>query len=182
MDGVRGIAPGDLHIRKSDADDLPSLARLYGAAFPSEDLSPLLRDLMFEPDVALSLAGNVQGCLCAHVAFTRCSVAHCAASFALLGPLAVSDPQRGKGIGGALVRHGLDVMRDAGTAAIFVLGNPRFYSRLGFATEAAILPPYALPEAWQGAWQSLALLTPPHGCRGLLRVPPAWMRPGLWAP
>jgi hypothetical protein len=40
---------------------------------------------------------------------------------------------------------------------VLVLGDPAYYGRFGFAKETAIQPPYPLPEAWDGAWQSLVL-------------------------
>ena len=40
---------------------------------------------------------------------------------------------------------------------VYVLGDPAYYGRSGFIPEPAIAPPYALPEEWRDAWQSLSL-------------------------
>ena len=68
---------------------------------------------------------------------------------------------------------------DIGT--VCVLGDPEYYSRLGFAEETGIEPPYPLPEEWLGAWQSRPLGSAPSAT-GTLSLPSAWMHAELWGP
>jgi len=126
--------------------------------------------------VALA-AGAVAG----HVVFARCAVGDDPEPVALLGPLAVAPAHQGRGLGSGLVRAGLDRMRGAGVARIFVLGDPAYYGRHGFAAERRVVPPYPLPEAWRDAWQSVRLDGAPPAPPGTLRVPVPWRRPALWA-
>src|SRR5262249_35106423 len=51
-----------------------------------------------------------------------------------LGPLAVSPPHQRRGIGGALVRAGLEACRHTGFGAAVVLGDPAYYGRFGFVS------------------------------------------------
>ena len=51
----------------------------------------------------------------------------------LLGPLAVESQERGRGIGVALMRHGIDEARALGHRAILLVGDVPYYSRVGFA-------------------------------------------------
>ena len=100
----------------------------------------------------------------------------------LLGPLAVADAWQGRGIGSALVQAGLDRLRLAGYLHVYVLGDPAYYQRFGFEAEASVAPPYPLPEAWRGAWQSKRLEHSALHPEGMLRVPPVWNQAALWAP
>jgi predicted N-acetyltransferase YhbS len=55
----------------------------------------------------------------------------------LLGPLAVQSDQRGRGIGIALMNHGIAQARVQGHASIILVGDEPYYVRVGFAA----LPP-----------------------------------------
>jgi putative acetyltransferase len=49
-----------------------------------------------------------------------------------LGPVSVKPSRQRRGIGSRLIRTGLDRARGAGWRGVFVLGDPKFYSRFGF--------------------------------------------------
>lgn len=51
----------------------------------------------------------------------------------LLGPLAVESEQRGRGIGIALMNHGIDEARRRGHRAIVLVGDAPYYARVGFS-------------------------------------------------
>ncbi len=50
-----------------------------------------------------------------------------------MGPVAVLPSRQRQGIGSRLVRAGLEEIRQAGHAAVVVLGDPQYYTRFGFA-------------------------------------------------
>lgn len=170
-----------LEIRESVAADAPGLERLYPAAFPDEDLVPLLRDLLAEGQSVLSLVAESDGKLAGHVIFTECGLAGEARPLGLLGPLAVEPARQKQGIGSALVREGFERMRRRGATRICVLGDPAYYSRCGFRPEYAIETPCAIPDEWRDAWQSLDLENGKPAASGRLIVPQVWLRPELWA-
>jgi putative acetyltransferase len=173
---------GEDGIRTTTEGDAPALAELYRAAFPAEDLLPLVRRLMTEVPGLLSLAAVEDGEFAGHVLFTPCDVDDAGARVALLGPLAVLPTRQGRGIGTALVRDGFRRLGEVGVARVLVLGDPDYYARFGFAPERLVLPPYALPEAWVDAWQSRDLANGAARIAGRLLPPPAWLTPGLWQP
>ena len=59
---------------------------------------------------------------------------------AALAPVAVLPELWQRGIGGALIRAGHDLLRDKGVAISFVLGHPGYYPRFGY--DAALAAPY----------------------------------------
>jgi len=171
----------ELDIRESVPSDTLAIEALYPDAFPEEDLLPLVRDLLPDSAVALSLVGTIDSQIAGHVIFTRCGITGITVNVALLGPLAVAPSWQKQGIGSALVRAGLRRLEDTDCAGVFVLGDPRYYSRLGFVREPRIEPPFSLPVEWIDAWQSLYLDDSLPTLGGRLTVPRQWREPSLWA-
>lgn len=171
----------EIVLRESVAGDIAALERIYRDAFPDEDLLPLLSQLLDDPSLGLSLVALSEGAVAGHAYFTNCTVAGGRGKLALLGPVAVVPALQGRGIGGALVRKGLDRMKKAGIVRLCVLGDPAYYGRFGFAPETEIMPPYPLPDAWHDAWQSIGLRDGETRRRGALSVPTPWRNPALWS-
>jgi len=169
-------------LRESGPGDVERLLALYPKAFPQEDLLALVRGLLAAGPAVLSLVAMRDSRLVGHAAFTRCGVLGSAERVALLGPLAVTPEFQRQGIGGALIREGLRRLAAEGTALVLVLGDPAYYGRFGFAADADILPPYALPAEWRTAWQLVGLKEGKPRLRGRLELPPLWLQPALWAP
>ena len=169
-----------IEIRESMPADLPAIEKLYPDAFPSEDLLPLVMDLLQEAPKTLSLVGIIHSSLVGHVIFTTCAVAGSSFNVALLGPLAIASRWQRMGFGSAMVRNGLQRLENSGVTHVYVLGDPAYYGRLGFVPEVDVTPPYALPAEWRGAWQSIGKAE--ALCRGMLSVPRPWLQPALWAP
>ncbi len=171
-----------LEIRESVQDDAAAIDSLYPEAFPDEDLLPLVRDLLQDAAITISLVGAMNSQIAGHAIFTRCGVVGSSVKAALLGPLAVAPAWQRQGIGSAIVRAGLQRLTDEDMDLICVLGDPRYYGRLGFLPDALIEPPFPLPPEWSGAWQSQYLDKTMAPCSGRLTVPPQWLQPALWAP
>jgi predicted N-acetyltransferase YhbS len=53
----------------------------------------------------------------------------------LLGPLAVAEDCRSRGLGGAMVRRAIQAARKLGYGAIVLVGDPEYYNRFGFSGE-----------------------------------------------
>jgi predicted N-acetyltransferase YhbS len=53
----------------------------------------------------------------------------------LLGPLAVARDFRSRGIGGNLIRRGLEEARRRGTTAVLLVGDAPYYGRFGFSAD-----------------------------------------------
>ena len=169
-------------ICESTPRDLREIERLYPEAFPDEDLVPLVRDLLSETSTVLSLIATHGSSLLGHALFTLGHIDRHTDVLALLGPLTVSPAHQRRGIGSALVRDGLRRLGCDGVSTVLVLGDPAYYSRLGFKAEKGITPPYEIPTEWSDAWQSLNTGTHSQLRSGKLQLPRPWQQPALWAP
>lgn len=171
-----------IDIRESVPGDLAALEALYPAAFPGEDLLPLVRDIEAAGAGVLSLVAVDGGEIVGHVAFTHCSIVGRGERLELLAPLAVAPARQGRGIGGALIREGLRRLAETGAVQVLVLGDPAYYGRFGFVADGGAVPPHPLPEDWSDAWQALRLREFEPPLAGRLDLPAFWLHPALWAP
>jgi putative acetyltransferase len=63
---------------------------------------------------------------------------------AVLSPVAVLPERQRRGVGSALIRHGLQLLDRRAVPAVFLEGSPQFYGRLGF--EPAIAAGFRKPS------------------------------------
>lgn len=172
-----------LTIGETSAADRDAILALYPLAFPAEDLTGIVGDLLGLSGAVLSLAAWQGDALAGHALFTSGAVAtKDGPPVALLGPLAVAPDHQRQGIGRRLVEEGLARLKAQGVALVLVLGDPAYYGRLGFLPERDVLAPYPLPDEWATAWQSVRLDTVAGRPAGRLVLPRPWMRPELWLP
>jgi putative acetyltransferase len=146
-------------IRKASVKDSNEIQRIYLSSFPEEErdiVANLATELLSEaasPEILSYLAeqdGNAAG----HVAFSPVSVASNKNwQGYILAPLAVRPEFQGRKVGSQLVRHGIEELSRKGVNALFVYGDPEYYSRFGFDAEIAqnYIVPYELqyPLGWQ---------------------------------
>ncbi|MFV1874726.1 GNAT family N-acetyltransferase [Nioella sp.] len=122
-------------------------------------------------------AGRLIGCIC----FSRLDYPQDPRQVMLLSPVAVATSAQGKGVGQALITHGLNALRAEGIDMAITYGDPAFYGRVGFSalTEEMAPPPLPLshPEGWIGQSLSGADLSPlkgPSSCVAALNKPDYW--------
>ena len=163
-------------IRRETASDQAAIRRVHERAFPGLDEANIVDALRAAGAVTLSLvatrdhagaAGDAPGHapIVGHILFSPVIVATAAGERAAVGlaPLAVDPDWQRRGIGGRLVRAGLDLLRDAGHAAVVVLGHPDYYPRFGFAPAGRFGLRWEHPCA-EEAFMALALAA--HGLDG----------------
>ncbi|MDF2152301.1 N-acetyltransferase [Vibrio sp. CAU 1672] len=72
----------------------------------------------------------------------------------LLAPVAVHTDYQGLGVGQALIRYGLETLKQRGAELVMTYGDIRFYSKVGFVpvSEDIVKAPLALtyPQGWLG--------------------------------
>jgi putative acetyltransferase len=125
--------------RPSDADAVHAITR---AAFGQPDEADLVRRLWRDGDVEISLVAEDAGRLLGHVLLSRMTAPFRALA---LAPVSVAPERQNAGIGSNLIRAAVARARDGGWMAIFVLGDPAYYTRFGFDVRLAegFSSPYA---------------------------------------
>lgn len=127
-------------VRPAVAADHAAIAALNDEAFGGTWESRLVARLRSEGLVVVELvASDETGRIVGHIMFSRLSVTVDGRSFAAasLAPVSVAVDLQRRGIGALLARAGIEQARQAGIAAIIVLGHPGYYPRFGFSADRA---------------------------------------------
>ena len=126
-------------IRPEEDADHERVRALHEAAFGRPQEARLVAVLRASAGPSISRVAELDGRVAGHVFFSPVGLEPNAPGFAAagLGPLGVDPPAQGRGIGSALVRAGLELCPGRGWRAVFVLGDPAYYGRFGFAPAAA---------------------------------------------
>jgi putative acetyltransferase len=125
-------------IRIEQAGDHEAVASVQQAAFGGDHgvtVARLVDALRRDDPNALSLVSVEADEVVGHVMFSRGRLAAPRQLVAVrsLSPLAVAPQWQRRGIGSALVRAGLREVDERGVPLVFLEGDPRYYSRLGFS-------------------------------------------------
>lgn len=134
----------DMDLREERPGDRESVRNVHLRAFgdhgPADhgvvvaDLVDALRETI-TPASGLSLVAEDDGQVLGHVMFTRSllDAPRRLVDVQVLSPLGVLPEHQRRGIGSALVRHGLKALAERPAPLVFLEGDPRYYSRFGFA-------------------------------------------------
>lgn len=171
-------------------DRVEDTVALFDAVFSASEgseegriVSTLARDLIEttrKPDI-YGFCAELDGSLAGAIFFSRLSYVDDPRQVFLLSPVAVATAHQGKGIGQALIRHGLDGLRQDGIDIAVTYGDPAFYGRVGFepvTTEEIPAPhPLSQPHGWLATILTDEIITPLSGPSTAV---PAFNAPGLW--
>ena len=126
-------------------------------------LHRMRRDPAYLPD--LEYLAEVQGEIVGQIAYARSGImtAEGEVPTVTFGPVGVRPDLQGKGIGGKLIRHTLQLAKQGGHRAAVILGDPRYYGRFGFhgcerydvCLDGMYLPGLLLLELCPGALQGI---------------------------
>lgn len=115
---------------------------LIEAAFGRHDESVLVTALRGEGLIAYEWVATMGDDMVGHLVLSRLiSPENCLA----LAPVSVHPDHQKKGIGAAMIHAALELAEDEDWAAVFVLGDPRYYKKFGFSVSEAdeFSTPYA---------------------------------------
>jgi putative acetyltransferase len=100
--------------------------------------------------LAVSLVAEAaDGKMLGHIAFSPVTIGDGTQAWYGLAPVSVVSERQGEGLGTALIDAGLGRLRQLDAGGCVVLGEPAFYSRFGFANDAALTFPGPPPEYFQ---------------------------------
>lgn len=122
-----------------EVDGRRAVRSINEAAFGRPDEADLVDRLRAEGVVLASLVAELEKRAVGHILFSRMWIETTGGSVAAvaLAPLAVLPEHQRQGIGGQLIRQGLDLLRRQGERIVIVLGHPDYYPRFGFSSEKA---------------------------------------------
>lgn len=156
-------------IRVEIGIDAPGIDALLRRSFEGDGEADLVHSLREDGLITLGLvATDDEGQVVGYVAFSPVSVAGEELQWVGMAPLAVAKEYQGQGVARQLVYEGLDSLNEFGYAAVVTLGDPAFYSKLGFEPAAR----FDLHCRWPGteaAFQVRPLANDTlHGVHGLV--------------
>ena len=102
------------------------------AAFGQRVEADLVEALHRANVVVVSLVAELDGYIVGHILFSPVSVDGTSTPLVGLGPMAVLPQFQRRGIGGLLIREGLERCRESGIEGTVVVGHPEYYPRFGF--------------------------------------------------
>jgi len=147
-----------MRIRDEEERDRPAVREIISAEFDTGAEADLVDALRDEASPCVSLVAEEDGVVVGHVMFSPVTVdEHPEVKMMGLAPLAVLYEYRGRGIGSALIRAGLERCRELGALGVVVVGHPDYYPRFGFgpASRFGLRCEYNVPD---GAFLALELV------------------------
>lgn len=129
-----------IDIRDERADDAGAIRSITTAAFAAAEHSSgseaaIVDALRNAGALTISLVAVENREIVGHVAFSPVSIDAKPVGWFGLGPVSVRPDRQGNGVGKALVESGLAQLKAKGADGCVVLGDPRYYSRFGFASD-----------------------------------------------
>ncbi|MGK6353552.1 GNAT family N-acetyltransferase [Parapedobacter sp. DT-150] len=141
-------------IRKERNEDGKAVRDVTRLAFGQDEEAKLVDRLRknkqaFVPK--LSLVAAIGPEIVGHICFTKIRIVNNgnkAFTSLALAPVSVAPDFQNRGIGGMLIKHGLEVARKLGYTSVIVLGHEHYYPRFGFspAKKWGIKAPFDVPE------------------------------------
>lgn len=141
-----------MRIRMEGAADMEAIRAVNELAFGRANEARLVEAVRRSPGFVpeLSLVAVDEERIVGHALFSRVTVEAEGETVDVLalGPIAVRPEFQRRGIGGALVRQGLERAAALGFRAVVLIGHPEYYPRFGFRSASlwGLKTAYPVPE------------------------------------
>ncbi|MEM7691191.1 MAG: N-acetyltransferase [Pseudomonadota bacterium] len=142
---------GQIHVRDATSEDASHMDRVLKAAFETDAEAKIVEALRRDGASTISCVAQVDEAVVGCVVFSPVHLEDHPELAALgLAPVAVDPRHQTRGIGARMIDAGLDRCRESGAAAVFVLGQPDYYTRFGFqnASDFGIDSEYQVPAGY----------------------------------
>lgn len=154
----------DIHIRETNTDDFNDIMTVEKQAFGYDKEAKLATDLLADrsADPMISLLAFYKDEAIGHILFTRAyfDSQKTQPMIHILAPLAVKPEYQRQGIGGLLIKVGIERLQEIGSNLVLVLGHKEYYPKYGFIPHAAKLgypAPYPILEEYSDCWMVQAI-------------------------
>ncbi|MRR16810.1 MAG: N-acetyltransferase [Deltaproteobacteria bacterium] len=124
-------------IRNETNADIAAISDVTIAAFQNHPFSRqteqyIVSALRNAQALCLSLIAEVDGQVAGHIAFSPVTISDGTPDWYGIGPVSVLPELQRQGIGRALIREGLSIMKTRGAQGCALVGDPGYYKRFGF--------------------------------------------------
>jgi putative acetyltransferase len=140
VESLRADDSVNIRIEDSESFEECSVIRTVNeAAFGGLDEADLVDRVRADGYALISLVAEADAGIVGHIMFSRMWIRTSTGlvSAVALAPVAVLPEHQRKGIGGRLIRYGLELLRCRGEKIVIVVGHPDYYPRYGFSREKA---------------------------------------------
>ena len=159
-------------VRSERSEDHGEVRRVHELAFGQPIEAELVDRLRAACREAVSLVALEGDRVVGHILFTPVVVEGARGTVTGMGlaPMAILPERQRQGVGSALVRRGLDMLREQGCPFVVVVGHPEYYPRFGFERASR----HGVASQWEGVPDEaflVAILAPAAmaGVRGVAR-------------
>ena len=147
-------------IRDEKDSDVAAISEVTRAAFEnhphSHQTEHFIVDALRAADaLTLSLVAERDGRVVGHIAFSAVTISGRNGDWYGLGPVSVLPEYQRQGIGKALIRKGLSLLKELDAGGCVLVGDPQYYRRFGFKNNPDLCYPgipqeYVLALAFAG--------------------------------
>ena len=147
-----------MDIRAETPADIDAIYALTKAAFDPMPFSDgreadCVNKLRADGDLHISLVALEGDEIVGHIAFSPVTISETEGLWYGLGPVSAEPSRQKSGIGSALIKTGLQMLKERDVAGCVLIGNPDYYHRFGFVGDGKIT--YRDLEARIVQWISL---------------------------
>jgi len=149
----------EIRIRQEIKDDYKRVYEINKLAFGQENESKLIEKIRKGPNFVpeLSLVAEKDNEIVGHILFSKMKiVGESEYETLMLAPIAVIPELQKQGIGGKLIKKGIEKAEELGFNSIIVVGHKDYYPKFGFqkASKWGIKCPFEVPD---GAFMAIEL-------------------------
>jgi len=141
-------------IRSEIPSDYDAIEKLTVAAFENAEHTShsehfIVNALRRAGQLSISLVAQDEDQIVGHVAISPVSISSGDFGWYGLGPISVLPERQKQGIGSRLMEQALADLRQLGASGCVLVGDPKYYSRFGFAPTAGLVLPHVPAEYFQ---------------------------------
>jgi len=126
-----------LIIRKETTADIDAITEVTAAAFENVSVSNqteqfIIKALRSADALTISLVAEIDNRIVGHIAFSPVTISDGTKDWYGLGPISVSPEHQKQGVGKALVKEGLALLKELGGQGCALVGDLSYYRRFEF--------------------------------------------------